>query len=168
MLLYEHSKPTEYPAELSAWGPPFFRELATVSWSEATGIVVTCSRELRRRSTVYLRLLSIHGTRGPALPYRIRSVATSPASGWTLVLTPFPENNSDLGLADDDSAEDLGSGDLIGRPISLDQICREHILRVLHACGGNRSRAAQILEIGRTSLYRFLLEEKKGERAERA
>jgi len=162
MLLYEHSKPTEYPAELSSWGPQFFTELTTVSWSEKTGIAALCSRELRSRSTVYLRLLSVHGTRGPALPYRISSVAADPSRGWTLLLVPFPENNNAVGLAGGDSEDDQGDSGMLGRPIPLDQICREHILRVLQACGGNRSRAAQILGIGRTSLYRFLLEEKEG------
>jgi len=31
-----------------------------------------------------------------------------------------------------------------------------HIQRVLEMCRGNRLRAAQILGIGRTSLYRYL------------
>jgi ActR/RegA family two-component response regulator len=32
----------------------------------------------------------------------------------------------------------------------------DHIQRVLDMCHGNRVRTAQILGIGRTSLYRFL------------
>jgi DNA-binding NtrC family response regulator len=42
------------------------------------------------------------------------------------------------------------------RPSTLDDVRREHIERVLEMCGGNRLRAAQVLGIGRTSLYRFL------------
>jgi transcriptional regulator of acetoin/glycerol metabolism len=32
----------------------------------------------------------------------------------------------------------------------------KHIQKVLEVCGGNRVRAAQLLGIGRTSLYRHL------------
>jgi DNA-binding NtrC family response regulator len=42
------------------------------------------------------------------------------------------------------------------RPLPLEEIRRQHIRRVLEACEGNRVRAAQLLGIGRTSLYRFL------------
>jgi DNA-binding NtrC family response regulator len=42
------------------------------------------------------------------------------------------------------------------RPLPIEEVRRTHIERVLDACNGNRVRAAQILGIGRTSLYRFL------------
>jgi DNA-binding NtrC family response regulator len=42
------------------------------------------------------------------------------------------------------------------RPLSLDDVRKVHIQRVLDMCAGNRLRAAQILGIGRTSLYRYL------------
>jgi DNA-binding NtrC family response regulator len=42
------------------------------------------------------------------------------------------------------------------RPVPLDEIRRVHIERVLEACNGNRVKAAHMLGIGRTSLYRFL------------
>jgi len=42
------------------------------------------------------------------------------------------------------------------RPLSLEEVRKVHIRRVLEMCQGNRLRAAQILEIGRTSLYRYL------------
>jgi len=45
------------------------------------------------------------------------------------------------------------------RPIPLEEIRREHIDRVLDLCSGNRVRAAQMLGIGRTSLYRYLKRE---------
>jgi DNA-binding NtrC family response regulator len=41
-------------------------------------------------------------------------------------------------------------------PMPLDEVRRIHIQRVLESCHGNRVRAAQVLGIGRTSLYRFL------------
>jgi len=42
------------------------------------------------------------------------------------------------------------------RPLTLDEVRRQHIERMLETCQGNRLRAAQMLGIGRTSLYRFL------------
>ena len=42
------------------------------------------------------------------------------------------------------------------RPLPLNEVRRQHIRRVLDMCEGNRVRAAQLLGIGRTSLYRFL------------
>ena len=49
------------------------------------------------------------------------------------------------------------------RPLPLNEVRRQHIRRVLESCEGNRVRAAQLLGIGRTSLYRFLKRsEKKG------
>ncbi|GAC1666867.1 MAG: sigma-54 dependent transcriptional regulator [Candidatus Acidiferrum sp.] len=47
-----------------------------------------------------------------------------------------------------------GTGDW--QPLSLDEVRKVHIERVLNICQGNRLRAAQILGIGRTSLYRYL------------
>lgn len=43
-----------------------------------------------------------------------------------------------------------------GRSLSLGEMRKTHIQRVLDICKGNRLRAAQILGIGRTSLYRYL------------
>jgi len=51
------------------------------------------------------------------------------------------------------------------RPAPLEQIRREHIQKVLEMCKGNRVRAAQVLGIGRTSLYRYLKREGKGKAA---
>jgi DNA-binding NtrC family response regulator len=42
------------------------------------------------------------------------------------------------------------------RPVPLDEVRRVHIERVLESCNGNRVKAAHMLGIGRTSLYRFL------------
>lgn len=47
-------------------------------------------------------------------------------------------------------------GDDDWQPLSLDEVCKVHIQKVLQMCNGNRLRAAQILGIGRTSLYRYL------------
>ena len=45
------------------------------------------------------------------------------------------------------------------RPLALEEVRREHIDRILELCSGNRVRAAQMLGIGRTSLYRYLKRE---------
>jgi len=45
------------------------------------------------------------------------------------------------------------------RPMPLEEVRREHIERVLDLCSGNRVRAARMLGIGRTSLYRYLKRE---------
>ncbi|MFZ0737062.1 MAG: sigma-54 dependent transcriptional regulator [Candidatus Acidiferrales bacterium] len=42
------------------------------------------------------------------------------------------------------------------RPLPLVEVRQAHIERVLESCKGNRVRAAQLLGIGRTSLYRYL------------
>ena len=42
------------------------------------------------------------------------------------------------------------------KPLSLDEVRKVHIRRVLGLCQGNRLKAAQFLGIGRTSLYRYL------------
>ena len=49
-----------------------------------------------------------------------------------------------------------GHGGDTWRPLPLEEVRRQHIRRVLESCEGNRVRAAQLLGIGRTSLYRFL------------
>jgi DNA-binding NtrC family response regulator len=46
-------------------------------------------------------------------------------------------------------------------PLPLDEVRSEHIQRVLDMCNGNRVRTAQVLGIGRTSLYRFLKRSRK-------
>jgi len=45
------------------------------------------------------------------------------------------------------------------RPLSLDEVRKQPSKRVLTMCKGNRLRAAQVLGIGRTSLYRYRKED---------
>lgn len=49
-----------------------------------------------------------------------------------------------------------GTAEESWRPLPLEEVRRMHIERVLESCKGNRVRAAQLLGIGRTSLYRYL------------
>jgi DNA-binding NtrC family response regulator len=55
----------------------------------------------------------------------------------------------------------IGEGAQSWRPVPLEDVRRNHIERVLDLCSGNRVRAAQMLGIGRTSLYRYLKREGK-------
>ncbi len=60
------------------------------------------------------------------------------------------------------TAENNGQKDSTWQPLPLEEVRKRHIERVLEMCGGNRVRASEILDIGRTSLYRFLKDRKKG------
>jgi len=40
--------------------------------------------------------------------------------------------------------------------ISLEELQRRHILRVLDGVGGNKARAAEVLGIGRATIYQLL------------
>jgi len=57
-------------------------------------------------------------------------------------------------LRDEDFTLKLQSNGAAGR--TLDDIERAHILRVLEECGGNQTRAAQVLDIDRVTLYNKL------------
>jgi DNA-binding NtrC family response regulator len=41
--------------------------------------------------------------------------------------------------------------------MSLEEVDKKHIMRVIEHCHGNRTNAAQMLEIDRKTLYRKLL-----------
>jgi DNA-binding NtrC family response regulator len=49
--------------------------------------------------------------------------------------------------------EDIGGNDTF---LSLDELQRRHILRVLEGVGGNKARAAEVLGIGRATIYQLL------------
>lgn len=76
------------------------------------------------------------------------STACITATGEFIDIADLPENLQ--------HRNSRPSGDEDWRPLSLDEVRKHHIQRVLQMCNGNRLRAAQILGIGRTSLYRYL------------
>ncbi len=76
------------------------------------------------------------------------SSASITASGDFIDLADLPEGLQQRGPRATDGDE--------WRPLSLEEVRKAHIHRVLDMCQGNRLRAAQVLGIGRTSLYRYL------------
>ena len=61
-------------------------------------------------------------------------------------------------------SEDLAEDEMF---LSLEELQRRHILRVLESVGGNKARAAEVLGIGRATIYELLakmkvVESKKG------
>jgi DNA-binding NtrC family response regulator len=76
------------------------------------------------------------------------STAAITSTGDFVDLADLPENFRHPGHGSAGGAE--------WRPLSLDEVSKVHIQRVLQMCMGNRLRAAQVLGIGRTSLYRYL------------
>jgi two-component system response regulator HydG len=47
--------------------------------------------------------------------------------------------------------------------LSLEELQRQHIIRVLEGVGGNKARAAQVLGIGRATIYQLISRMKIGE-----
>jgi hypothetical protein len=68
-----------------------------------------------------------------------------------LISRPFPTSCN--------TAREGPAAGMIGGPQSLEEVRKQHIQRVLAMCKGNRLRAAQVLGIGRSSLYRYLKED---------
>ena len=79
------------------------------------------------------------------------SSAAITATGDFIDLDDLPEHLQHRGRRDAEGDE--------WRPLSLEEVRKIHIQRVLDMCQGNRLRAAQVLGIGRTSLYRYLKRE---------
>jgi DNA-binding NtrC family response regulator len=76
------------------------------------------------------------------------SSAAITATGDFIDLDDLPEHLQHRGRRDTEGDD--------WRPLSLEEVRKIHIQRVLDMCQGNRLRAAQVLGIGRTSLYRYL------------
>src|SRR5260370_23665151 len=99
----------------------------------------------RRAKTVLLR----HGW-----PGNVRELENVISSAWITATGDF------IDLADlPEHLQHREARSLEGhdwKPLSLEEVRKMHIQRVLEMCQGNRLRAAQFLGIGRTSLYRYL------------
>jgi transcriptional regulator with PAS, ATPase and Fis domain len=52
----------------------------------------------------------------------------------------------------------VAPGAVPSAPLTIDELEKQHILRVLRDCGGHRGRSADVLGINRRTLYRKLLE----------
>ncbi|MBI1749385.1 MAG: sigma-54-dependent Fis family transcriptional regulator [Acidobacteria bacterium] len=102
----------------------------------------------RRAQAVLLR----HGW-----PGNVRELENVISSGCLLAAADFIDV-SDLPehLQKPAASGSNGQGETNWQPLPLEEVRKRHIERVLELCGGNRVRAAEILGIGRTSLYRFL------------
>jgi DNA-binding NtrC family response regulator len=80
-------------------------------------------------------------------------------------LMPAPELSGEGANAGNAASSDEGSlstSTTSGAPVTLEQLERQHILRVLEGAGGNRERAAAILGISARTLYRKLREYETG------
>jgi len=99
----------------------------------------------RRAQTALLQ----HGWQGNVRELEnVISSAAITATGDFIDLDDLPEQLQHRGRREGDGED--------WRPLSLEEVRKVHIQRVLDMCQGNRLRAAQILGIGRTSLYRYL------------
>ena len=84
------------------------------------------------------------------------STACITATGNFIDLADLPEELQHRGTRVKNGQEWL--------PLSMEEMRDAHIERVLRMCQGNRLRAAQVLGIGRTSLYRYLKKDRPGDR----
>ena len=57
----------------------------------------------------------------------------------------------------DPAGESMGTGALLGSHVPLEEVERAHIQKVLETVGGHKKRAAEILDINPSTLYRKLL-----------
>jgi two-component system response regulator HydG len=125
-------------------------------------------------------LLAQHLLRKSAVVLDKKVVALSPAAAERLLAHDWPGNVRELANCieravavahfEDIQVEDLPekvrdrkarnaalSGSDLPELLTLEEIERRHVLRVLEACKGNRTDAAKILEVDRKTLYRKLL-----------
>jgi len=95
-------------------------------------------------------------------PGNIRELENVVANGCMMVDTKFIDIND---LPERLRTGFTGDSVIDEGLLSLDEVQRRHVMRVLERVGGNKSRAAEILGLGRATIYQFLsrmkLEDKK-------
>jgi DNA-binding NtrC family response regulator len=52
--------------------------------------------------------------------------------------------------------ETHAAGSVSGEPMAMDEMIRSHLRRVLAHCGGNKTQAARLLQMPRTTLYKMI------------
>ena len=76
----------------------------------------------------------------------------------TIEVSQIPFLNLEAGGVAASSSAQAAAATPHSAPVTLEELEREHILRVLHDSDGNRERAAAILGISSRTLYRKLRE----------
>lgn len=86
---------TQYQVEASGRDVQgnFFADVTTLEWSEETGKMFRSRRYLSPGSTVFLRIISLHGRNGVPLPYRVGTVSVITSGGWMIWLVPLQEHD---------------------------------------------------------------------------
>jgi DNA-binding NtrC family response regulator len=134
---------------------PLLVQFFLKKYNEAYG--KTISGLTRRAQTALLQ------HRWPGNVRELENVIASAAittTGDFIDLADMPENLQHRG------SHAAGGSDW--HALSLEEVRKVHIQKVLSMCMGNRLRAAQVLGIGRTSLYRYLKRDQAADPAEPA
>lgn len=95
MILRAPWTTTQYQVEVSGHDAQdcFFADVTTLEWSEETGKMFRSRRYLSPGSTVFLRMLSVHGRNGVPLPYRVGTVSVITSGGWMVWLAPHQQSD---------------------------------------------------------------------------
>jgi DNA-binding NtrC family response regulator len=92
---------------------------------------------------------------GHSWPGNVRELENAVEHAAILCVTPSVELED---LPGELREKAVAVGDAPAEPMTLDDLERQHILRVLRECGGHRGRTADTLGINRRTLYRKLIE----------
>jgi hypothetical protein len=149
MLSARYPVTSTYRVEVSGWdkNQTFFVEKSELEWSEESDRQLSVTRAIPDGAVIFLRLIaSLSVDRADPVAYETEFLETTLDGLHQFRLHPVSSRTA---------------GD-------LDEVRKVHIQKVLELCQGNRLRAAQILGIGRTSLYRYLKRDGVGGRSDPA